>query len=377
MLKEVIKKIPNATNGQPSIGVASYMGRAVRGPKGLLEPIGNSGYTLPTVLSLVDPETRKFEVTITHPAAKEVFQFWNTLWREGLLDKEVFATDSNRMIEKMNAGIPLMAGTTSWSSPVRDNAAADARGDTDKHWIYIPMRLKSAKDQGKPRYVEASKLKSESSKGILKSGKNVERIIEVINFVSNKDIVTLQGWGREGKEYTVQNGKLVLTDEFLNNPNRNEMFGDEIGHFLEFLPLRSYGLLTEFQTVRHTLDPGYNQLAATPAQLKAYKAMGWEDWTSGFRANRNFKTLSFDATNYYAASVLPPDSEEATLATRVTDYYNQQCAQVITAATEAEFERRFKILQDTMMSYGNAKVVARYNSQFADLDAKLRELSAK
>jgi ABC-type glycerol-3-phosphate transport system substrate-binding protein len=375
MLKDVIKKIPNATNGQPSIPVASYFGRAIRGPQAILTPIANSGYTLPSVLSLVDPGKGKFEVSITHPVTKEVFQFWNTLWREGLLDKEVFTTDSNKMMEKMNAGIPLMAGNSDWGAPVKDNSPADARGDTDKHWIYIPMRLNSAKNQGKPRYVAADKLHPFTTGGILKSSKYAERIIEVLNFISNNDIVILGGWGREGKDYTVQNGKMVFTREFLDITQKE--FVNEINNLGERLPLRTYAMLNEQQTAYYRLDPSLVQVGATPAQLKAYQGMGWADWTSGMKASRNFKTVFMDSTNYSAASILPPDSEEATIAARVTDYYNQQCAQVVTAATEAEFERQFKILSDTMISYGNAKVVDRYNSQLAALDAKLKELSAK
>ncbi|MDR0709593.1 MAG: hypothetical protein LBF77_05970 [Spirochaetaceae bacterium] len=46
------------------------------------------------------------------------------------------------------------------------------------------------------------------------------------------------------------------------------------------------------------------------------------------------------------------------MAEAARNYYGQQFAQVVTAATDDEFEKQFKILSDIMISYGDAKVVA-------------------
>jgi hypothetical protein len=50
---------------------------------------------------------------------------------------------------------------------------------------------------------------------------------------------------------------------------------------------------------------------------------------------------------------------------------------VVTAATDNEFEKQFKILSDTMISYGNQKVVDKYNAQLAPLDARMKELQRR
>jgi hypothetical protein len=381
-LKDALIKNPQ-TGDRPSIGMAGPFG--VASLSSLLASYlpRHSGYQHPyKMTALIDPDSGKFIPQLTHPYAKETARFWNTLWREQILDREAFTDDFDTVNAKWRLGLPLVVFFNSWDI-LGMNTAAIERGEPEKQYIDMPIRLQIAKDEKRnKRYELYNGIRPDDTNGILKSSKNIDRIIELLDFFATEEMGIRLGWGVEGRDYTINNdGKRVPMPEFIA-----AVTGPEAENFLQKrgidsyennFPFRYFALSSNGQPFRFQNDPSFMLLSATDVQKKAYNAYGWETPADAFSKNKNFEFIPFDVTLYVSSANLDPDSDLAKTEEKIINYINQQYPLVLSANTEAEFERQYKILTDTVLSYGLEDVVAQYNKQLNEIEGRINELKRR
>ena len=288
-LKEAMEKIPES-NGQQSIGMSGFWGDAV-GPLVTTYLPRHSGYQMfYESTGMVDVDTGEIIALVSHPAAKETFAFYNTLWREGLMDREIWTDGMPECQAKADSGVPITVHFMNWVV-TSANAKAEERGTPEMQYIVTPIRLASAKEEGRTRYEAYTSLRPDETTGILSTSENIAKAVELINFMATEEITLLSGWGLEGEDYTVdQDGQMVCTDSFVNGvSSEGNSFIDARGlRQYVFFPTRSNAMLENGQAGRYVNDPAFLMANATETQLKAYDAYGWADLTSPWRENPNF-----------------------------------------------------------------------------------------
>lgn len=381
-LKQAMQMFPES-NGQPTIGMSSFWGDAV-GPLVTTYLPRHSGYSHPyKIYSLIDVESERFISGIDHPYYYESAKFFNTLWREGILDSEVFSDDMNMCQAKLESGVPLSVWFMNWGTTTANQYAIE-RGQEDAQYIVMPVRLQIAKDEGRDkRYEIYTSYRVDSTFGILKTSPHAERICQMIDFVSTPEMTARCGWGLEGRDYTVdEDGKFVCSEEFLSTMAgagaQDYKLATGINSFYsQLFPIRSVGLMQNGQAGTYANDPAFKMAAATAREKEAYAHLGWQDNTSGWTDNPHFEFIPFDLSLYQAAVTLDAESEEAKIETRVTDYLNGAIAKLICCESEEAFEAQYREMCKMVEEMGVSQVTDKYNQQYQEITDRIEQLKAR
>lgn len=368
-LKQAKELFPEQ-NGEPTVGMSFFWGNSI-GPLVATYLVRHSSYQHPIkTTAMIDVEANTFIPLITHEYGKAALDFYNTLWIEGLMDPDAWTDDFAEQQTKMNAGTALTVHFTNWTIP-EANAAADERGQSEQHYIMCPIRLQIAEDEGRNfRYETIGKLRQDDTRGILATSPNVERICELINYLSTEEMSIRTHWGVEGREYTVnEDGKMVITPEFqtiYNSAEASDYMNEKgLDSLARNFPTRVFSLLSNGQPVRFQVDPDFNMQNATETQLKAYEGMGYTNMVSPWNESEHFELRSLDATNYTRAVVLDPSTEIAKTEEKIISYLDTQIPQIITAESKAEFEALYQECCEQALALGLEDVVAQYNANLA------------
>ncbi len=380
-LKEAMTKIPTS-NGQKSIGMTFFYGDPV-GPLLSTYLPRHSGFQhFYKTTGLIDIDNKSIVPLASHPYAKATTKFYNTLFREGIMDKEAWTDGFAECQAKAESGVALTVNFMTWAVS-SSNAKALERGTPDMQYIVTPIRLQIAKDEGRNvRYELFNGVRPDETQGILKTSKNVDRIIELVDFFASEEMTKRVGWGVEGRDYTVENGQRVCTPEFIA-----AVTGTTGGEYLEKIGInkpysvlfacRRFGLTSNGQPGHYSVDPTYNMTSATETQKKAYKALGWNNLVSGWRENPAFKFEPFEVTKYVVAANIDPATDIAKTEEKIKQYMDQQLPIIITSKTEAAFESKYQAMVDKVAEMGIDKVIAVYNEQLKTIDSRITELAKR
>lgn len=380
-LKQAMEKIPTS-NGQKSIGMSFFYGDPV-GPLLSTYLPRHSGFQhFYKTTGLIDVDAKSIVPLATHPYAKATTKFYNTLFREGIMDKEAWTDGFTECQAKMESGVPITVNFMTWTVS-SSNAKAAERGTPDMQYIVTPIRLQIAKDEGrKVRYELFNGVRPDETQGILKTSKNVDRIIELVDFFASEEMTIRTGWGVEGRDYTVENGQRICTPEFLATVTGTGAsdYLDKIGinkPYSTLFACRRFGLTSNGQSGNYSVDPTFNMTSATETQKKAYKALGWSNLVSGWRENPAFKFEPFEVTKYVVAANIDPATEVAKTEEKIKQYMDQQLPIIITSKTEAAFESKYQQMVDKVAEMGIDKVITLYNEQLKTIDTRIAELAKR
>lgn len=381
-LKKGMELFPES-NGMPTIGVSSFFGDAVGTLVSTYLP-RHSGYSdVYKLTCMVDVDNDKIISKVDHPYYYETAKFFNTLYREGLLDPEVWTDGMNECQAKAESGVPLSIWFMNW---VVDGANRNAinRGQEDAQYIVTPIRLQIAKDEGRnKRYEIYTSYRADNTLGILKTSPNIERICQLIDFMSSDEMIIRCGWGVEGRDYTVdESGKRSVTPEFAETIYGEDgleyrwQTGINVG-YNNILPLRTYGLMPDGQTSTYDRDPGFKMTVATDRQKEAYAALGWENNVSGWIDNDNFEFVTFDLSILQAAVVLDAESDEGKIEVQINDYLEGMIPKLYSCETDEEFDAMYNEMCAKCDEMGEEQLIAKYNEQYAVMSNRIEELKAK
>jgi putative aldouronate transport system substrate-binding protein len=271
VIKQGIKDNPQ-TVGKPTIGFSHPL--ASWGTDGLMcltntYDMGRLDQMTRKYGSVWDPDQNKFMNVAEDYSYKEGLLFFNKLWRDGLFDKDSITDNYEAFTKKMEEGRVLCTffynwGYAGWNEKLE-------RAGQEVRYIPYPAMMKSQVEKGETKIYSITNGEVWSSNTITKNAKYPERLMEVIDWCHTDEGLVAAGWGEEGVQYTIKDGKRVPTAEHLekskNDPNYKYTWVGE-GAFGLFGGLDDNG-----QAFRMTSDNEYIRL--TMDSLKFFKPINF------------------------------------------------------------------------------------------------------
>ncbi len=375
-LKEALKRFPKSYDGRDSLGMIAYWGDEYGPLLCTYLPRHSGMQDCYTLTALIDPSSEKFVSKIDNPLIAEALHFLNKLYREGLIDKEVFQTEEDDFNDKFLSGRAITAFFGTWMVD-EVNATMEAAGHPEMQYIVMPIRLNSFSSEN-VRYEAYTYLYPDETKGILKTCKNPELLLDVINYLSTKEMTLRCGWGVEGTDYTVDDkGIKHPTEEFMQIASKadaeEQLRKKGISfNYQQAFPMRMYAVDENGQANMYSTSVEYKELVSTDTQQRAYNKYGWENYLSPWRNNESFDYRFFNLTDYQIATYLDSntDAELIVKSEEITEYLNRQIPTMVTAMSEESLD---SILNETINScyeMGLQSIIDAYNSNLKVIRSK-------
>jgi len=169
----------------------------------------------------LDEKTDKLRFVATQPEYKELMQFMNKLYTEGLLDNEIFTATSTQFTAKGEKGV-IGAFNGNTQSQVGQVNSADFDG--------VPVVLKGS--QGHQNMsIASSALRTIGTFTITKANKYPEATMRWIDYFYGEEGTKLFCMGIEGKTYKMKDGNYEFVEDITKNPN-GLSFDQALGRYL-------------------------------------------------------------------------------------------------------------------------------------------------
>jgi putative aldouronate transport system substrate-binding protein len=357
-LAKAVKDFPTSYDGQSTVGLTTPLAEswgmqgvaAIGYEKGdTYVAAGNDYYTY-------NDKTQQFEDYLLNPEAKESFQFFNDLYKEGLLDEECFTDTSDNTLAKMSDGRAIAVWYMSWNNSTA-NAALTEAGHPEMSYIQQPFQLDS--QAGQKYTAPAIYSYPYMSYGVTTNCKHPERLLKFINWCCTEEGQLLLQSGIEGTHYTVENGKRVPTDL------RYQCSSDEATAKKEGLmdgdvfPLRGlpmcFTLAEDGQPYNLSQDQTYiDEHGLSDREKEAFAGLGWKTSNQWWAENVEaidpgyFQSCALDTTSdlgkvgakmvelrvKYSANLLMADNFDDVWSQLMTEYDKLDHQKVIDAMNE-------------------------------------------
>ncbi|BBI33906.1 extracellular solute-binding protein [Cohnella abietis] len=370
-LKQALKDNPT-TNGQKTLGMVVPFAEPW-GMQGISTIMYEKGgrYTaaagnMGVIWNQID---QKFEDTLTNEYVKESLGFFNKLYREGILDKDVFTDKYDQFVEKLNSGRVLSTWYVVWGLPAANQGLIDA-GHPEMQYINMPVRSMTQVERNEKRQIRVEDTRPFDIFAITKNAKHPERIKELLEWASSEEGKILLQSGFEGEEYTIVDGKRVPTEGYkktLTDMDAQRSVGFGLFNFLG-------NVLTNGQDgVPYTMgfDPKIqDELGLTKEMREAYKALGWESskdyyLKTGEMANTGLAgTVSIDST-----------SDLGALHQKMVDFrVKNSTSLIIKPKNDQEFEALYQSIISDYQKLKPELVVNEYNRLYQEKQEQLNQL---
>ncbi|PYI52469.1 hypothetical protein [Paenibacillus flagellatus] len=159
------------------------------------------------------------------PGYTDFFKFLNKINGEGLFDPESLVQTQEQFATKCNQGRVLVI----FGGGGDCNGSLEKNNMADRSYVWFDIVA-----PGRTKYVVKPSL--EANRGgemwlsITKNAKDPVRIIQFYDDMFKLENQILVGWGFEGKYYTVENGKRVVTDWLVDQyKNHPDTFWEDVG----------------------------------------------------------------------------------------------------------------------------------------------------
>lgn len=182
----------------------------------------------------INYETYTVSDTWSYPVMREFMAFWNTMWRENLLDPECFTDKSDQMVAKCNTKQCLAGWYARWMFGSTNQAFIDA-GTPQYQYIEMPFVVDSMRDVARPVVVGGDTMATGfGTYTVTKNCKHPERVMEFLNYLFTDEGRLLINWGVEGVDWYIDpvTGKRDATPEavdlYVNDPEAYKQRGISI-----------------------------------------------------------------------------------------------------------------------------------------------------
>ena len=355
------------TNGQPTVGFSHPM--QAWGTDGLRTltytyDMGRLTHTTANHGMVFDFEANEFIDVTTDHAYRNGLEFFNRLWREGLFDRDSITDGWEEFEAKMREGRALAAYFLVWPWDYDFNPAL-AAADADFRYVPITAQLSSQIERGERMIYPQRAGEVWSSVAITTNAQYPERLAELFEWQASDEGMIMMGWGREGYEFEIVDGRRVATDYFFErsetDPNypHNILFGpSEFGFFL--------GVDDNGQSFRITHDPDVVARTVDPIVRHVWEQMGWANSYELY--NDNF--FEFDETTYHIGLKRSmPSFSNAQLRDweRMNTATHDFTMQLVTASSDAEFDSIFEELLDRRRELGILEFLEEWNAEYREL----------
>ena len=356
-LKEAKEQNPTTPDGEPTIGMVAPFGESwgMAGIAPILYEKGE-GIQIANGSIFYDAKDDIFVDMFTHSDTKESFQFFNRLYQEGLLDEESFTDKNDQITAKLNSGRALSAWYTVWLANGANQALRE-KGWDEMQLITVPIQSNGQVERGEKNIIMTQLTRPFDTIAITKNAQYPERIVEVLDFFSTEEGQVLMQSGIEGIHYTLENGKRIATQVFIDNSINVE----------DYTVKEGFGLGSVFGSAASTSkeDAQPFSLGLTEAAIRgtrpervnqAYEQLGWETPLDWWVENGSWETIGV------ASGVsIDPQSEEGTLEARLADFRVKNTALLIQAKNDAEFDSLYESFVEQYNAMDPQIVVDKYN----------------
>ena len=164
--------------------------------------------------------TRIQDGTVHHhftlPAMKAALKVWRQVFDEGILDPEFATSDTAAWVQKRRERyVSMFSNATDQVIPGYDNLL-----NAGQVWVYTPPLDEFPEALTDTRYMKDTSISygvdifpiSSHRTGITSAAKDPDRAWRVLEAFASDALWDIISWGREGKEYTVEDGTRVATD---------------------------------------------------------------------------------------------------------------------------------------------------------------------
>ena len=180
---------------------------------------------------------------------------------------------------------------------------------------------------------------------VSKDCKNPEKIAKLLSWASSREGLLVNYYGEEGTDYTIDDKGIVTRTE-----EGTKRLAEEYDNNVLMWPFAN----TSFE--RHTEpvpDPASNrgvEVALMPA----------------FGKNENTYIYNTAVLDFRNNTVIEPSSDLGIKLSQVDSYLEAQKAKIVTASSDAEFEKEYQNMLDTLESYSIADIDAEYDKIYKE-----------
>ncbi len=268
-----------------------------------------------------------------NPLYKNALKFLNTLIQREYLDVNTLTIDETALKTYLDAKRVFC-----W---IGNQAQQDK---TNMPWVsYGPIL---ASNGAKP----VIGLNGEAGTGwiqtlVSKDCKNPEKIAKLLSWASSREGLLVNYYGEEGTDYTIDDKGIVTRTE-----EGTKRLAEEYDNNVLMWPFAN----TSFE--RHTEpvpDPASNcgvEVALMPA----------------FGKNENTYIYNTAVLDFRNNTVIEPSSDLGIKLSQVDSYLEAQKAKIVTASSDAEFEKEYQNMLDTLESYSIADIDAEYDKIYKE-----------
>ena len=375
-MKKALEMFPTDLDGNKTVGMcvplAEAWGQAMVSI--MPEKGGHSGAVLVPVM--YNGDTDRFDDTFKIPATKENYEFFNTLYREGLLDPEVFTTTCTEIQEKMNAANPICVFYPTWMA-TSTNMNLAAAGHEECSYICLPIQTDKQVEEGKLRHLGVWQGYGSYAFTMTPATRYPERIAELLDWAASEEGLSLLTWGIEGVHWNWVDGEKTVSDEFLKmyQEQSDEYFAQGVGIF-NFLGIPDGYNPYDGAPIAFSNASSFTTGTYTDAVKKALAAYGVERedelWQGAY-----IESDLIDITVQQSATYLDPDSVEQMISEQIQQNRTSYISELITAPDEAAFEAKWEEFMASHEALHPEKCEDYINARYDELKAEYAEALAE
>lgn len=158
------------------------------------------------------------ETFINQDYAKGYYKKLNEMYNKGLINKDTFVMNYDQYIAKLSSGTVLAMFDQTWDFGTATQALETA-GMYKNTYIALPLVYDEEYGYGTitEQYLNGTVPNKDRGFGISVNCEYPEKMIELFETLLSDEWQTILQWGIEGEDYTVENGRMLMTQEqYLN-----------------------------------------------------------------------------------------------------------------------------------------------------------------
>lgn len=303
----------------------------------------------------IDPETYEATFRFYLPDHKEYYKWLNHMYDIGLLDPECFTQKYDQYVAKIASGRVLSINDQLWQ--VEDGLKAlRSERKYDRMYGYYPIQFDES-------YVCADFQDYGYSAGqgiaITTSCKDPERAFKFLDWMASDEAQILTHWGIEGKDYIIQDGKRVITEEMWEERNNNKNWAKETGVGVYTYPFPERGDGVKDPTGQYYTANSPEQLIKnyTDVEKEVLAAYGIKMWKDLYpQADELPKSV------WGQAWQIPIDGELSVIVQKCQDIMERGIPKAVLAKPE-EFDEVWESIMEELRKAG----VEKANAEFTKL----------
>ncbi|MGN0764326.1 MAG: ABC transporter substrate-binding protein [Aristaeellaceae bacterium] len=237
-IKQYVDAHPTTEDGQKTIGLSLISDDwryriSVRNPAIFVNGLPNDGDFI------IDQETFDARYFYASDEARTYFKWLCRMNAEGYLDPECFIQKYDQYLEKIATGRVVALADCDWEFGEAQRSLLNAGKPEDTYGMY-PVTM--TEDETYKMFYPTGFSSGTTGLGISTSCKNPERAMQFINYMVSDEAQILNNWGVEGVNYTIEDGKRVISEEEWIARNTSSSYRKDTGVDLYLSAWPHYGV---------------------------------------------------------------------------------------------------------------------------------------